>query len=626
MDTNKTIYHICNLNTPEPEGFDAWQNIDSEDNLLALDRDVEKDKQRIFLINVHLNWGRPYASDYGFEVARKIRVEMQSMAPIIFYSPIPVNYFERESEVKKYRLLYGCGSGFIEAPFTRAKLDEWIDGDKRIPSLSRAALRDAQIMLCDLKGLILEELDHGLEFGRDPQTCLNRVRELLEPTQRSLISFETYEGELQSTYNTDAARFNKAKVGLTTECREQIVGSETTPGNDPDQTGYTILILEDDKRWSEAMKALLGSRFNVVETGNAEDAIQHLRDDTQNEIIGVICDWRLKQQNSLYWQKYQGYDVLQIALETGTRALFALTSVEDHLVHSIRNEMDLQFHLVKKQSLKTEGQKALFSDVLFEHCHNTVSNKFVSHCKQWNEVYKPLYMRLKSTNQWKDFHMRVEGIAEFVLQKLYSDPTRKIALSEELGLSITTKGSPNLDSIFAIRLIWFGLWFRDLYQEDMENAAINRHLRNIYLRTTNANKTSAKKNEPTKNYGNQMSNLGFVKRDLVIDSHSGLPNLLPHELKWLTAKGLLPRFPRNVYEVPVLPIQHQLSAEEEAERERLQKMMLGCAKYDEVKEKMGQTGWDRYQSLINKKSRFDEQQKRDAELLTLKEGLSNLRS
>lgn len=616
MDTNKTIYHICNGNTPEPEGVPGWKNIDSEEKLLELDRDVEEDKQRIFIINVHLNWRRPYGSDYGFEVARKIRVEMQSIAPIVFYSPIPVKYFERATEVKKYRLLYGRGSGFITAPFTEEALDEAIAG---IPALSRAALRDVQFTLCDLKGLILAELDHGLRFGYNPNNCLEEIALLMDPVQRSLVDFETKKNELLNTYANDKERFSKARGDLIDTCRSELVGDEIPASDVPDGAGYKLLLLEDDERWSRTLEEFLEIRFAVEVTADAEDAIKRLRNDRQTEITAVICDWRLKRPNSRYWQqKAQGYEVLQVARETGTRALFALTSVEDQLVHNIRNEMDLQFHLVKKESLQTEGQKALFSDVIFEHCQNAVSNRFVSQSETWNRDYKPLYMRLQESSvRWKDFLLRVEGIADFCWQKIDAEHKAKIDLKAKFGLSATTKGTPNLDNIFVLRLIWFGIWFKEMYREEMESEEITHKLKNLYLRTTSAN--------DDKRYGTELNKLGFRQDDLLIHLQTGLPNVLPHEHEWLTDKGFLPRLPAAVPEASSGPDQIKFSSEEEAEREGLQQMLRGCANYDEAVEKMGKARWDRYQALINKKSRFDEQQKRNAEFRKLREGLSNLR-
>lgn len=157
----------------------------------------------------------------------------------------------------------------------------------------------------------------------------------------------------------------------------------------------------------------------------------------------------------------------------------------------------------------------------------------------------------------------------------------------------------------------------------MEKEESNRKLRDIYLRTTDARSTSAN-HELTTNYRNEMNKLGFQARDLAIKPHRGLPNVMDHEHQWLIAKGFLPRFPRNAVGVPMMPVRVPLSPEEEAERKELQKVMFTCVKGDNVKEKMGDVAYDRLIELNNKKTRFESQQERNAELDQIKESLQGL--
>ena len=91
----KNILHICNANTAKTSG---WQNISS---IVAL-QEIKEDSDTIYLLNIHLTWeGNKLSSNYGFDIANRIRTERKSKAPIIFYSPIQPAYFEKKSKKER---------------------------------------------------------------------------------------------------------------------------------------------------------------------------------------------------------------------------------------------------------------------------------------------------------------------------------------------------------------------------------------------------------------------------------------------------------------------------------------------------------------------------------------------
>ena len=163
----KQYFHICNPTTPETSGC---KNIVSKKAL----QEIKDDSNAVYLLHVHLNWERnKLSSNYGFDIANFIRTEKKSKAPIIFYSAIQQAYFEQKSEKQiKYKILFGRGSAFIEAPFKEAVLNKLADC---IEPLSNAALHDVSIASCDLKGIVIEKLKHDLKFEQGEEAIRKTI-------------------------------------------------------------------------------------------------------------------------------------------------------------------------------------------------------------------------------------------------------------------------------------------------------------------------------------------------------------------------------------------------------------------------------------------------------------------
>lgn len=311
---------------------------------------MEEDENTVFLLHIHLAWGEMrLSSDYGFEIANYIRTYKKSLSPIIFYSCIQKKYFEYKSKTSlKYNLLFGRGSAFLEAPFKSTELTNTV---KNVPPLSRSSLHDLVTMLADVKGLVLDRLNHNLKFGCDPLQYFSEVEPYLTEKQKALVGFDEYlqeliklssEGNEPSFYDTKEAFLSICNTNLTE-------GGKDAPEL-PSQK-HKILVIEDVKTELEDVTFYLEKHFSVISVGDGEEAVNTLNEDVSNEILAVISDWRLYTDKSqLYWQKYQGYEVLEVASKTGFRALFALTSQADFVVHHIRNTLGLSFHCSRNRT------------------------------------------------------------------------------------------------------------------------------------------------------------------------------------------------------------------------------------------------------------------------------------
>lgn len=461
---SKNYFHICNSSTPELSGFN---NIVSKDELLK----IEKTDNTVFLLNIHLNWDLcKLITNYGFDIANVIRTQIKSKAPIIFYSPIQQEYFEKKSEKEiKYKILFGRGSAFIEAPFKEAVLNEIFES---IEPLSKAALHDVVTMLCDLKGIVIEKINHDLKFGKDINAVMNTIQPYLSEEQKRHIALDAFIYEIEKV-DTEKD-FNTAKQLFVERCNYEL----TAQGENKlkiDKKKYTVLIVDDIEEELEKAARYLKSDFNVITASTGKNAIGILSDDTDNKILLVLSDWRLfKDDNKNYWQSLQGYEVLEVAAKTGIRSLFALTSQANFLIHQIRDVMELHFSLFQKQNLTTERQWKVLADALIEACETTdelinsqpTSDQWVSRVRKKKDLglsLKELYAIKRHTRD--NFFIEIENRSDKIWETYQINQKH---LRYELGaLSTTLVNFGVLQEVLVQRRVWIGLFLNYMHPEDI---------------------------------------------------------------------------------------------------------------------------------------------------------------
>lgn len=355
------FYHICNQPAPELTGAIA---ITSAAGLMPL-RDHEDTP---ILLHIHLNWDNNQLShDYGFDVAHDLRAKIRCKAPIIFYSPIPVSYFEEKSKSElKYKLLFGRGTAFLEIPFTA---EAFSAKAAEITPLNEAALHDVVTMLGDLKGVVIDKLNHDLKFSEATEPILQSIRPYLSGKQQELIGLPAFTITMAQAPDEDS--FNKAKALFIEKCHLELTADGAQKPLLPAKN-YKVLIIDDMAEELALATTHLQKDFEIIAKSNALDAVALLEADNSNDILAVVSDWRLfTDTRKQYWQPLQGYELLEIAAQTGMRTLFALTSQSNFLIHQLRDLMPIHFTLFQKQNLRTKGQWAVFADVLYEACAAT---------------------------------------------------------------------------------------------------------------------------------------------------------------------------------------------------------------------------------------------------------------
>lgn len=406
----KTIYHICNEATPQINGGVNIYEISSIPKSLD-------NEQGIFFVNVHLNWeGRSLSKNYGFDIANELRTKLKSTAPIILYSPIKAEFFEQKSQNEiKYKILFGRGSAFLEAPFKESDLSKLAE---IIEPLSNAALHDVATMLCDLKGIVIDKLNHDLKFSADIDKIIGSITPYLSEYQKKKIKLAEFCGNIKKVKIQDD--FNALKLQFITLCNHELTEKGKEKPLERNTKPHKVLVLDDLQEELNRAKENLKAQFAVEEAVTGEQAIDILKKDVENEIVAVIADWRLfTNAKQTYWQSLQGYEVLNFAATNGIRSLFALTSQADFVVHHLRNLMGIRFSMFKKENLITTDQWKVFADVLFEAC----------------EEAELIRTSIPDSDNWKKNDRAIDGDEEKRINKY--TPGRNIFTKYSKGSEVT---------------------------------------------------------------------------------------------------------------------------------------------------------------------------------------------
>ncbi|MCB0533910.1 MAG: hypothetical protein KDD14_17035, partial [Saprospiraceae bacterium] len=514
--------------TPVLAGF---RNIISNRDLV----NVELTDDTVFVINVHLNWaGSKLSNNYGFDVANELRTRLKSKSPIIFYSPIQVAYFEKKSEKEiKYKIIFGRGSAFIETPFTEEELNKLV---LRMQPLSMATLHDVATMLCDLKGIVIDKLNHDLKFDADIDLVIDGIAPYLSALQKKLIGLDKFIVDIKESLKTGRQDvFNNLKLQFITLCNQEL--TEKGQGKlHEKKTNHRVLVLDDLLEEIARAKKYLERDFIIEISTTGEQAISILKKDIKNEIVAIIADWRLftdEKQN--YWQSLQGYEVFEYAARNGIRSMFAITSQADFVVHHLRNLMGIRFSMFKKENLRTADQWKVFSDVLYEACEKAVESRasildeFPIWKKPWvkksitqltlKEQYIALWNSVDRNSVLNMIDRKIEEMWNYLLDT--KDPYLIGHESfSEYAISLKVL---DLKKVLVLRRIWFGLWFNYMPTGKLDSDRLRRHTEMVYKKMFGAPGDGS--------IAQRTYNL-CIQLDKIKAGY-----MLPEEIEWLNKKG-----------------------------------------------------------------------------------------
>ena len=392
--------------------------LDKDEYAIATNRDELIHKltslkpEEAVYIDVALDWdNNGLAIHHGFVVGADLRRAHGLKNPLFFCGFPSLTYYEKlAKDDPKFHIIFGSGSFYCQHPVSPADL--WADVEKAKP-LDAATLHDVATMLCNTKGIVNDKLNHRLIFEHglpSVHSALNEAGQFISAAQKNQINFDYYAGELEKFIQSGSRDgFNKTKDLFLRACTMHLT-QEASMEEASSKVRYKILLLDDRQVDLDKYTRLLEKDFTVVRAQQSEEAIRILKEDSSNNIVAVISDWRLyKEESSGYWQQKQGYEVLKYSATTGMRALFALTSQADYVVHQIRNLLGIKFSMFKKENIETQDQWQLFRSILLNSCTETTElmvavpggkEKWVKPQRKNQPSYQQEYLQWRNLEEW----------------------------------------------------------------------------------------------------------------------------------------------------------------------------------------------------------------------------------
>ena len=212
----------------------------------------------------------------------------------------------------------------------------------------------------------------------------------------------------------------------------------------------------------------LSSHFDLVKTSSSIEAIDILKKDLACNIKAVITDWRLYADDSnTHWQSPQGYLVLKEAANYGFRALFALSSQPDYVVHQIRNILGIKFSMFKKEQLRTDQEWQFFIDCIHNGIQEmqdlqvrTPKSKNWDKSNKMGDSYASLYREKLFSDFSDSFFDSISTQANDILNKFHS----QIDNNERTGVfkyeyDLEVESDLNIEKLLILRRLWLGLFY-----------------------------------------------------------------------------------------------------------------------------------------------------------------------
>ncbi len=479
------------------------------------------------LIDVECSFdAQPLSDFHGFDLALDLRRKYKVKNPIIFLSTFSQYFFEKKSLVEaKYKILFGKGTSFIQYPFSSELFESIV---KNTVALTASSLHDVITSLCDLKGIVLDKLNHNLRPGCDIEAIFDEIAPFLDHQHKVSVSWFEYKNQLiELNDHSTEGLFYDIKQAFLSICSYQLT-EQGAASLVVQQTRFKVLVVDDVAEELIEISGQLSPYFDLITTSSSTEAIEILENDTANEVVAVLSDWRLyKDAHQTYWQSYQGYEILEIASQKGIRTLYALTSQADYIVHQLRNIADYRFTLLKKQNLRTLDQWHLLIEMIQEACENvTQIIASMPESANWtNEKepasYKNLYIAKRQSTDGKAFfdkvYSKADEVWDYILNEKEKGFTDLQYVKERFGLEIA-KNRNDLFTVMVLRLLWIGLWN---LLEEKSNEAKTETIYKIIC-------TSNYDRGITMNHVNvELNKLCFTTKDLKVR------RMLPEEKVWL---------------------------------------------------------------------------------------------
>lgn len=447
-----------------------------------LDAFLSKNFQvKSIVILVELDWGNPVSQFYGYKIAKELienSPNRLSNFNLLFISTL--------SRMILYQIIKDSNSVFVKS-FEHTRIDQsFCLKELHVPTISYRKF-DYLKKYCLTQSGILDKLEHVLR----PNKVLSnsKIEDLLCQIKANadIVGFT-----MMAVINkTDVNNFNQNRWTLYEQLIlriREVIGEQDLKHkvrkNDKGESWKPqMLLLEDDNDQLYKIKRFFDDDFEVIPKNNGKDAIEYLKDNSDQTSV-AICDMELlQQQNNNFDQDIQGIDVIEYIKENHPHIVIKVIS---HLprrgLHMLLGDI-LNVSDLKYKSMLLEGNSDFISDLVTEIQReidlrrtfqrlrgpsNTLWGNFSRNGKQPGGRLKQFYYDLRAIHN-KEFEQMWEEI-DIIIEKVLKEENKINSQFPQVGKRNEIAEMPLQKSLGYLRelLINRMFWIKKLYSGSQE--------------------------------------------------------------------------------------------------------------------------------------------------------------
>ncbi|GJM31022.1 MAG: hypothetical protein DHS20C18_00230 [Saprospiraceae bacterium] len=341
-DQNKSYYKNLAENLTKSVLY-----LSRDKGLLDYLQDGELEEIDLCIIQVELGWeNRQPDSFYGFEVAKKLR--KAGLKSIIYFL-----HFFPEDRFDPVRTRYALlrVNTFHKLIKTSANTED-IASRLQPQKMSLLQWEDISETLLGIRSLV-QELIHDLKnrvirSGKNDEV---KIEEIIDQSFQELFNLLSDQTTALSQIRKNLLlEISDPKKGLSPQeivenFASQITSLAPIEDKDDDEVNFPrppwkVLLVEDDSNVTETLNdGFERNNIQYESVYSGSEALKILANDKKQSIAVLLCDLRLKEDDSRYWQPLQGYDIIEQVRKENTYlgAFFVLTSAKKRLINLTKN-------------------------------------------------------------------------------------------------------------------------------------------------------------------------------------------------------------------------------------------------------------------------------------------------
>ena len=433
-----------------------------------------------FIIVAELSWDKKKLSDfYGLELIKRLRVELQSKAPILILSHLPYEIID--VELKRFsngnlRYLRDSAVSFSEIIAFEAAKGKEIDALFK-PELDDDLYEDLVDCLYVDAGYLMEEVSQLQEelinadkekltyhtvdnfFNKLLNVSAENEAAILEMKQRTI-------GNIESFPLIDNEDIIKSLPHISTSLESilsypsHLVKEENPFANH--QYGKVLYVDGNDKFGKKIKDRLEKERIECLLAFDVNDAVNILEQDTKNEITLLICDYRFINKRKQY-DRMQSYHLAkELSRMHNLVNMIVFTGFNPYTGKSLTMQFGRMVEPISKNEVfYTDYGLDKFTSIAKKLCKDAYHKIGETEAFKSTKAHKMLYKLHRESRDYQIIENDISDFSRFVVKQIVQNgvvPKRLLPnLSGRLENKNSSKDLDNFRQILVGRRIILGL-------------------------------------------------------------------------------------------------------------------------------------------------------------------------